>query len=152
MTIETDLRAAADKATADSLLLHQIVHGDAETTVSTEGGPVKSVAKAIDDVEASVAASTATITQAVEDADASRAAAELARDQAVDAWDAALGAVGTVAVSETDAAPASLASKVEAGAGLETTIANSGGDERLALSVTPQVHAGAMVALARGFI
>ena len=152
MSIETDLRAAADKATADSLLLHQIVHGDVETTVSTEGGPVKTIAKAINDVEASVAASTATITQAVGDAEASRAAAELARDQAVDARDDALGAVGTVAVSETDATPAGLASKVEVGLGLETTISNTGGDERLAISVTPQVHASALVALARGFI
>ncbi len=44
MTIEADLRAAADRAHADSLLLHEIVHGDAQTTVATENGPVKSVA------------------------------------------------------------------------------------------------------------
>ena len=40
MTIETDLRAAASRADADSRLLHNIVHGDATETVTTEGGTV----------------------------------------------------------------------------------------------------------------
>ena len=66
MTIEADLRAAADRAHADSLLLHEIVHGDAQTTVNTENGPVKSVAKVIVDVEASVDGHMTDITQAVD--------------------------------------------------------------------------------------
>ena len=61
MTIETDLRAAVSRADADSRLLHDIVHGDADSTVTTEGGTVKTVAKAIDDVEASVAAAASTV-------------------------------------------------------------------------------------------
>ena len=85
MTIEADLRAAAARADADSRLLHEIVHGDAATTVDTEGGPVKSVAKAIGDVETGVAGAAAAVAQGV-------AAAEAARDQAIAARDAAQAA------------------------------------------------------------
>ncbi|MBI4968168.1 MAG: hypothetical protein HZC25_08640 [Rhodospirillales bacterium] len=52
MSLQSDLQAAVAKVTADSATLHQIVHGDATTTVSTENGPVKSMAKAVADVEA----------------------------------------------------------------------------------------------------
>jgi hypothetical protein len=152
MTIETDLRAAADRAHADSLLLHEIVHGDAQTTVITENGLVKSVAKTIVDVEASVAAHMTDITQAVDAADAAQTAAELARDEALDARDAALAAVGTVAVSATDSAPGQLVAKIEAGLGLGATVVDPGGDERLSLDLAPQIHVGALVALARSFI
>ncbi|TAN71889.1 MAG: hypothetical protein EPN20_04255 [Magnetospirillum sp.] len=51
MSLQDDLQTAVAKVTADSGLLHRIVHGDTATTVVTEGGPVKSVAKAIADVE-----------------------------------------------------------------------------------------------------
>ena len=152
MTIETDLRAAADRAHADSLLLHEIVHGDAQTTVTTENGPVKSVAKTIVDVEASVAAHMTDITQSVDAVDAAQTTAELARDEALDARDAALAAVGTVAVSATDSAPGRLDAKIEAGLGLGATVVDPGGDERLSLDLAPQIHAGALVALARSFI
>ncbi len=152
MTIEADLRAAADRAHADSLLLHEIVHGDAQTTVTTENGPVKSVAKTIIDVEASVDAHMTDITQAVDAAETARTAAELARDEALDARDAALGAVGTVAVSATDSAPGRLDAKIAAGLGLGATVVDPGGDERLSLDLAPQIHAGALVALARSFI
>jgi hypothetical protein len=53
MSLQDDLQTAVAKVTADSGLLHRIVHGDTATTVVTEGGPVKSVAKAIADVEES---------------------------------------------------------------------------------------------------
>jgi hypothetical protein len=152
MTIEADLRAAADRAHADSLLLHEIVHGDAQTTVTTENGPVKSVAKLIVDVEASVDAHMTDITQAVDATDAAQIAAELARDEALDARDAALAAVGTVAVSANDSAPGRLDAKIEAGLGLGATVIDPGGDERLSLDLAPQIHAGALVALARSFI
>jgi hypothetical protein len=152
MTIEADLRAAADRAHADSLLLHEIVHGDAQTTVNTENGPVKSVAKVIVDVEASVDGHMTDITQAVDAANTARAGAELARDEAQDARDDALGAVGTVGVSATDSAPGRLDAKLEAGLGLGANIINAGGDERLSLGVAPQIHAGALMALARSFI
>ena len=52
MSLQTDLQTAVAKVTADGNLLHNIVHGDAISTVVTESGPVKTVAKAIADVVA----------------------------------------------------------------------------------------------------
>ena len=69
MNLEAELRAAVSRADADSRLLHEIVHGDAAATVDTEGGPVKTAAKAIGDVEASVAAATSTVTEGVAQAE-----------------------------------------------------------------------------------
>jgi len=140
MSIETELRAAVKRADTDSRLLHEIVHGDDAATLETEGGAVKTVAKAVHDVEAAV-----TVTEGV-------AATEAARDEAVEARDAVQAAVRTVAVSAADTVPGVLSTKLEAGRGLETAIADAGGDERLTISVTPQLNAGALVALAEAFI
>ena len=145
MNLETELRAAVSRADADSRLLHEIVHGDAAATVDTEGGPVKTAAKAIGDVEASVAAAASTVTEGV-------AQAETARDEAVAARDAVENAVRTVAVSATDTTPAALSAKLEAGRGLETAIEDAGGNESLRFDITPQLNAGALIALAEAFI
>ncbi len=145
MTIEADLRAAVSRADTDSRLLHDIIHGDATTTVDTEGGTVKTVAKAIGDVEVSVAAAASAVTDGVADAEAARDAAAAARD-------AAQAAVGSVAVSMADTTPGKLSVKLEAGRGLEAVIEDAGADESLALAVTPQVNAGALIALAETFI
>ena len=145
MTIETDLRVAVSRADADSRLLHDIVHGDADTTVTTEGGTVKTVAKAIDDVEVSVAAAASTVTDGVADAEAARDAAAAARD-------AAQAAVGSVAVSAADTTSGKLSVKLEAGRGLETVIEDAGGNETLRFDITPQLNAGALLALAQAFI
>ena len=145
MTIETDLRAAVSRADADSRVLHDIVHGDATETVTTEGGTVKTIAKAIGDVEASVAAAASTVTDGVADAEAARDAAAAARD-------AAQASVGGVLVSAADTTPAALSIKLDPGGGLEAAIEDAGADERLVLSVTPQVSAGALLALAEAFI
>jgi hypothetical protein len=54
MTLQTDLAAAVAKVTADSTLLHCVVHGPAAgvaSLISTEGGPVKTVARAVADAE-----------------------------------------------------------------------------------------------------
>ncbi len=152
MTIESDLRAAADRATQDSQLLHQIVHGDALTTVTTEGGPVKSVAKAIADVEASVAAHMTELTQAVADAQAAESGAAAARDEAVAARDAALAAAGTVGVTAADANPGRLADKLEAGVGLEAEVVAAGSGERLRIRAASRIDAGASLMLALNFI
>ncbi len=50
MTLQTDLQEAVVRVQADSQILHQIVHGDNQTVVPTEGGNVKTVAKAIKDL------------------------------------------------------------------------------------------------------
>ena len=145
MNLEAGLRAAVSRADTDSRLLHEIVHGDAAATVDTEGGPVKTVAKAIGDVEAGVAAAAAVVTDGV-------AATETARDEAAAARDAAEAAVGNVLISAADTTPGKLADKLRAGRGLETAIENEGGDQRFRLAVAPQLNAGALIALARDFI
>ena len=145
MNIETELRAAVSRAETDSRLLHEIVHGDAATAVTTEGGPVKSVTKAIGDVEAAVAGAATTVTDGV-------AATVAARDEAVAARDAAEAAVGNVLVSTADTTTGKLSVKLRPGRGLETAIEGAGGDERLRFDVTPQLNAGALVALAEAFI
>ena len=145
MNLEAELRAAVSRADADSRLLHDIVHGDAAATVETEGGPVKSVAKAVRDVEAGVAAAATVVTEGV-------AASEAARDAAIEARDAAQAAVGSVLVSAADSTADKLSVKLRPGYGLETAIENAGGDERLRFAVAPQLNAGALLALAEAFI
>jgi hypothetical protein len=51
MTLQTDLQEAVTRIQADTLILHNIVHGDNQTTITTEGGPVKTVAKAVKDIQ-----------------------------------------------------------------------------------------------------
>ncbi|KIL96905.1 Phage protein [Paramagnetospirillum magnetotacticum MS-1] len=54
MTLQTDLSAAVAKVTVDSSLLHKVVHGPAsgaDSQVVTEGGTVKTVARAVADAE-----------------------------------------------------------------------------------------------------
>ena len=54
MTLQTDLQEAVARVQTDSQLLHTIIHGDDQTTVTTEGGAVKSASKAITDMEDSI--------------------------------------------------------------------------------------------------
>ena len=56
MTIQSDLESAVAKVTADSGVLHAIVHGPASSTVTTDSGPVRTLAGVIADLQASFAA------------------------------------------------------------------------------------------------
>ncbi len=51
MTLQKDLEQAVTRVTEDSQTLHEIVHGDEQTVVITEGGDVSSPAKVIFDIE-----------------------------------------------------------------------------------------------------
>ncbi len=51
MTLQKELEQAVIRVTEDSQTLHEIVHGDEQTVVSTEGGDVSSPAKVIFDIE-----------------------------------------------------------------------------------------------------
>ena len=85
MTLQTDLAAAVAKVTADSTLLHKVVHGPAsgaESQVITEGGAVKTVAKAIADIDTQLQSGLATLDQKVTDAAASAALAVHSADAA----------------------------------------------------------------------
>ncbi|OKH89208.1 virulence factor Pgp3 [Thalassospira sp. TSL5-1] len=55
-TLQEQLEASVSKLNTDSDIMHQIVHANWQTVVNTEGGPVKSLAKAIYDLEAAYAA------------------------------------------------------------------------------------------------
>lgn len=79
MTMQTDLQTAIAKAQAASAKLHDVVHGDSASTVETENGPVKTVAKAIADIEADINAGRAELDQKVLDAAASAADSITAR-------------------------------------------------------------------------
>ena len=54
MSLQTDLHQAVAQVTADSALLHTIVHGTAAQTVTTEGGAVATVAKLLADADARI--------------------------------------------------------------------------------------------------
>jgi hypothetical protein len=94
MTMQTDLQAAVDKAASASAKLHAIVHGDAASSVETENGQVKTVARTIADNEAAIAASREELDQKVTDA-ASNALAAAA---------SALAAAGSAATASDRAA------------------------------------------------
>lgn len=118
MSLQTDLQAAVDKAQAASGKLHDVVNGDASSTVATESGPVKTVAKAIADIEADIDASRAELDQKVADAagsataaDTARTAAETARDAAELAQVGAETAESAAVVAETGAVDARMAAE-----------------------------------------
>jgi hypothetical protein len=65
LNLQQQIEAVVDKATADATILHSIVHGNEHTDVVTEGGPVKTVAKAIKGVQDDLARSRTELTQQV---------------------------------------------------------------------------------------
>jgi uncharacterized protein YjhX (UPF0386 family) len=65
----TILQDPIDQFTADAAIAHQIVHGDSDTSVTTEGGPVRTLAKVIGDAQTLMDAETA-ILHAVAQGDA----------------------------------------------------------------------------------
>jgi len=50
MTLKTDI----DQLAVDALVMHQVIHADASTTVTTAGGPVRSIARLISDKDAEI--------------------------------------------------------------------------------------------------
>lgn len=51
MTLQTDIENAVNQIKQDSVKFNNIVHGDKDTEVTTDNGSVKTVAKAIADLE-----------------------------------------------------------------------------------------------------
>lgn len=54
MSLQTDLHDAVTRVAADSALLHTVIHGGPLETVTTEGGPVVTVAKLLNDADARI--------------------------------------------------------------------------------------------------
>ncbi|AGH98937.1 hypothetical protein [Micavibrio aeruginosavorus] len=84
MTLQTDLQDAVARVQSDSQVLHNIVHGDDQTVVPTEGGNVKSVAKAIKDIEDTIQQGLNDLGAAGEQLAEAVADAEESRDQAAE--------------------------------------------------------------------
>lgn len=115
MTIQTQLEEAVAQASADSDLLHQIVHGSSTSTVVTEGGPVRAIAKLIADKDEEInqaadgllAQSTALATSASASAAAaaaSESAASISEQHALISETAAQNSQMAAAISESQAA------------------------------------------------
>jgi len=166
MTMQTDLQAAVDKATAASAKLHDVVNGDAVSTVATESGPVKTLAKAVADIEADIDASRVELDQKVADASASAAAAETARTASEIAEAASntarLGAEAAetgAATSESNTDTAKIAAEVArdaanvsagqaAASQSASAVSESGAAASAAAAATSETNAGASAGVA----
>ena len=83
MSLQTDLHQAVAQVTADSALLHTIVHGTAAQTVTTQGGAVATVAKLLADADARInLAADSLLAQSQTAAQDALASAELAASEA----------------------------------------------------------------------
>ena len=61
MSLQTDLHNAVAQVVADSALLHTVVHGGTQETVTTEGGVVVTVAKLLNDADVRINVATSGI-------------------------------------------------------------------------------------------
>jgi hypothetical protein len=90
MTLQTDLQDAVARVQTDSQILHNIVHGDNQTLVPTEGGNVKTVAKAIKDINDTIVQGLDDLGAAGEQLAEAVAATEGFRDEAAELVEEAL--------------------------------------------------------------
>ena len=129
MTLQTDLQDAIARIQTDSDVLHDIVHGDDAATITTENGPVKSVAKSVKDITDQIAQAGIDLIDAVDQAEAAQSGAELARDEAV-------AVSGQVKISANDTATGTLDTKIVAGSNIVLSVQNDGGNEALVITAT----------------
>ncbi|OIO62528.1 MAG: hypothetical protein AUJ47_07565, partial [Candidatus Marinimicrobia bacterium CG1_02_48_14] len=90
MTLQTDLQDAVARVQTDSQLLHTIVHGDDQTEVPTDGGNVKSAAKAIKDIEDGIQAGLTDLGASADQLNAAVSQTETYRDEAQSSAQSAL--------------------------------------------------------------
>lgn len=130
MTLQSDLNAAVAKVTADGSLLHRIVHGPADgddSLVVTEGGPVKTLARAVGDAETLINQQAGELTATLASARAAdQSAGTHAGSAAVHAAEAAASAEAAAAQARQAAATveAATAEAVHAAASLIGDAAN----------------------------
>ena len=90
MSLQTDLHNAVAQVAADSALLHAVVHGGTQETVSTEGGVVVTVAKLLNDADVRInVAASGILAQSQTAAEDALTSAELAANEADRAQSAA---------------------------------------------------------------
>ena len=100
MSLQTDLHNAVTQVAADSAVLHAVVHGGPQDTVTTEGGVVVTVAKLLNDADVRInAAASGILAQSQAAAEDALTSAELAASEADRAQSAASqGITDTTAV------------------------------------------------------
>lgn len=130
MTIQTQLEAAVAQASVDSDLLHQIVHGGSTSTVTTEGGPVRTLAKLIADKDAEINQATDGL---LEQSTALAASAALSEAAAASSEAAAQGSAQQALASET-AAHASMEAAALSELAAADSATNAASSEALALA------------------
>jgi hypothetical protein len=77
MTLQTDLETAVLAVQSDSQILHNIIHGDAQSTITINSGEIKTISKVVADIEA-------TATQQIETLNIGSAALQSAVDTATE--------------------------------------------------------------------
>lgn len=132
MTLQTDLQDAITRIQTDSDILHDITHGDETATITTENGPVNSVAKAIKDITDDISNAGINLLNAVTDAQNAQSGAEAARDVAI-------AVSGKVKISNDDTDAGTLDSKILAGNNIVLSLQNDGGNETLVIEATVPV-------------
>jgi len=152
MSFHQDLKNAIAKVTVDSKLFHDVVHGSANTTVTTESGPVKTVAKTLEDIETHLNTRLSSVFQAAQRAQAAQHQAEIVRNEALQAKESALSAIGGVKASHADLNPQPLYDKIVTAHGLESTLVNKGNGEVLEVKVARSLEAATHLYLAQHFI
>ncbi len=127
MSLQSDLTTAVAKATTDSGLLHDIVHGDDQTLVQTEGGQVKTVAKAMADIDVQLQSSMAEFDAKVAEAADSASSASASETNAATSEGLAADSAVAAAVSEANAVASenSAAASASAAAASEANAASS---------------------------
>lgn len=152
-TLQERLETATAQVEADSTALHNIVHGDSTTTVTTDGGPVKSVAKLEADIQADLEANTV-VSQATGARDKAEQWAEETEDTEVEtgqysalhhaakaaasaAQVQAIADAGAVKVSPDDTTAGDLEGKLLAGDGIAMSTQNDGAAETRTVVVDP---------------
>jgi hypothetical protein len=90
MSLQTDLHNAVAQVAADSVLLHAVVHGGPQDTVTTEGGVVLTVARLLNDADVRInVATNGILAQSQTAAQDALTSAELAASEADRAQSAA---------------------------------------------------------------
>ena len=109
-TLEERVQGAIDTLLKDQRLFHQVVHGSKTTEVTTEGGKVKSLAKAVGDLETSATrsatAAAGSATQSAGSATSAAGSASTATTQASNAAQSATAAAGSATQAQASATKA----------------------------------------------
>ena len=146
-TLKERVETAIKTILKDQSLFHQVVHGDKTTEVPTAGGNVKSLAKAVGDLETSATnsatAAAGSATQSAGSATQAQTAAQMATTQATQSAQSATAAAGSATAAQTRATSAAASEKV-------AMASATGAASSQATAKTSETNAAASAATATG--